>query len=195
MTAAQGPDGGQDLLAADLGWMLGVAFRAYVKASEHVFSDLPGGPRGYQVLTAAVGERVMNQGSIAEELGMDRTVLTYLIDDLEASDLVARQADRADRRRRVVVATEKGRRVWEQHQEDLRRVEAHLLSPLAPSDRGPFRTLLRQVACGAQALDPLGDLCEVAVQVQSIDEDYAKVARQTSSTGVHTGGPSGEPLR
>jgi hypothetical protein len=33
-------------LQGDLGWMLGVVFRAYVKASDHALRDLPGGPRG-----------------------------------------------------------------------------------------------------------------------------------------------------
>src|SRR4051812_15309142 len=57
-------------LDSDLGWMLGVLFRAYVKASEHALHDMPGGARGYQVLTAAVGDPPRNQGAIAEETGV-----------------------------------------------------------------------------------------------------------------------------
>ncbi len=154
-------------LEGDLGWMLGVVFRAYVKASDHALRDLPGGPRGYQILTAAVGDPPRNQGAIAEDLGIDRTVLTYLIDDLERLDLVMRRPDPADRRSRLVVATDRGRSSWQQLQDALRRVEAHVLSPLPEADTAAFLALLSQVACRAQTLDPLSDLCEVAQQVTS----------------------------
>ena len=154
-------------LEGDLGWMLGVVFRAYIKASDHALRDLPGGPRGYQVLTAAAGDPPRNQGAIAEELGIDRTVLTYLIDDLEKLGLVARHPDPADRRSRLVVATDKGRATWRRLQDELRRVEAHVLSPLPAADATSFRALLRQLACRAQSLDPITDLCEVAQKVKA----------------------------
>lgn len=147
--------------------MLGVAFRAYVKASEHALHDLPGGPRGYQVLTTAVRGPARNQGAIAEDLGIDRTVLTYLIDDLERRDLVTRQPDPADRRSRLVIATETGRAAWQQHREALRRVEAHVLDSLRADETATFRSLLQRVACGAQSRDPLRDLCEVVSQAES----------------------------
>jgi DNA-binding MarR family transcriptional regulator len=164
-------------LEGDLGWMLGVVFRAYIKASDHALRDLPGGPRGYQVLTAAAGQPPRNQGAIAEDLGIDRTVLTYLIDDLEKLDLVARQPDRADRRSRLVVATDEGRATWQRLQDELRRVEAHVLSPLPDADTAAFRALLSQLACRAQSLDPLANLCEVARQVK---EDEAEPSRVTA---------------
>jgi DNA-binding MarR family transcriptional regulator len=154
-------------LEGDLGWMLGVVFRAYVKASDHALRDLPGGPRGYQILTAAAGAAPRNQGAIAEDLGIDRTVLTYLIDDLERLDLVARRPDPADRRSRLVVATDRGREVWGQLRDELSRVEAHVLSPLPPDEVATFLTLLSRLACRAQDLDPLGNLCEVARQVKA----------------------------
>jgi DNA-binding MarR family transcriptional regulator len=156
-------------LDSDLGWMLGVLFRGYVKASDQALHELPGGARGYQVLTAAVGEPPQNQGAIAEELGIDRTVLTYLIDDLERLDLVARRPDPADRRSRLVVATDAGRVMWQQRREALERVESHILRPLPSRDVPAFRAMLQQLACGAQALDPLDDLCQVALRVQSTD--------------------------
>jgi DNA-binding MarR family transcriptional regulator len=158
--------GGVDGLDGDLGWMLGAVFRAYVKAADHALGDLPGGPRGYQVLTAAVADPARNQGAIAEELGLDRTVLTYLIDDLERLELVTRRPDPADRRSRLVMATATGRATWEQHRDALRRVEEHVLGPLDGADAAAFRGLLRQLACRAQDRDPLHDLCEVAERVR-----------------------------
>jgi DNA-binding MarR family transcriptional regulator len=154
-----------DPLGHDLGWMVGVVFRAYVRAAGRALGDLPGGPRGYQVLTAAVRGESANQGAIAEELGIDRTVLTYLIDDLERLGLVARRPDPADRRSRLVVATEEGHGVWERQRQALSHVESRLLGTLAADEADTFRALLRRLACAAQALDPVGSLCEFVQQV------------------------------
>lgn len=173
MTGAQAAHNRPDPLDDDLGWMLGVLFRAYVKSAEQALSDLPGGPRGYQVLAAAVREPARNQGAIAEELGIDRTVLTYLLDDLERDGLVVRQPDPADRRSRLVVATDKGRAAARQRREALRRVESHLLGTLTPTETARFRTLLQRAACAAQTLDALADLCEVAQQVRPAEADPA----------------------
>ena len=38
----------------------------------------------------------IDQARIAERLGLDRTVMTHLIDDLEEAGLVERRPDRAD---------------------------------------------------------------------------------------------------
>ncbi|MBQ1047015.1 MarR family transcriptional regulator [Micromonospora sp. C51] len=150
-----------DPINDDLGWMLGVVFRAYLRAADHAVGDLPGGPRGYQVLTSVDREPARNQGAIAEELGIDRTVLTYLIDDLEQAGLVVRRPDPADRRSRLVILTETGRTAARHRRESLGAVESHLLRDLSPEQAGTLRDLLRRVACAAQAVDPLTDLCQV----------------------------------
>jgi DNA-binding MarR family transcriptional regulator len=156
-----------DPLDDDLGWMLGIVFRGYVRAAEHAFTDFPGGPRGYQLLTAAINGPARNQGALAEELGIDRTGLTYLIDDLERPGFVVRRADPADRRSRLIDVTDAGRAAWEQRRSALRRVESHLLGTLTPAESGTLRTLLQRVACSAQTVDPLRDLCEVVTQAQA----------------------------
>ncbi|WP_422739816.1 MarR family winged helix-turn-helix transcriptional regulator [Micromonospora sp. WMMD729] len=166
MTGATDRPDRPDPLDDDLGWMLGIVFRGYVRAAEHVLTDFPGGPRGYQVLTAAVTGPGRNQGAIAEELGLDRTVLTYLIDDLERPGFVTRRPDPADRRSRLVDVTDAGRTAWEQRREALRRVEAHLLGSLTPHESATLRTLLQKVACSTQATDPLRDLCEAVTEVR-----------------------------
>lgn len=67
MADRQAAEGGPGRLDGDSGWMLGVVFRSYVKASDHALHDLPGGPRGYQILTAADSEPPQNQGAIPED--------------------------------------------------------------------------------------------------------------------------------
>src|SRR6266542_6969595 len=156
-------------LDADLGWALGVVFRSYVKGVEAVVNDLPGGPRGYQVLAAAAQDVADNQADLAQHLGIDRTVLTYLIDDLEQCGLVERRADPLDRRRRRIMATAKGSTVWRQRQQALKHVEQHILGPLG-EDAGLFRALLRRLAVHANSFDPAANACEVVEQLVRLDE-------------------------
>ena len=52
----------------DLGWLLGTLLRAYLKGAADAVAELPGGPRGYQVLSIASGGACRNQAEIAEHL-------------------------------------------------------------------------------------------------------------------------------
>jgi DNA-binding MarR family transcriptional regulator len=142
-------------LADDLGWGLAVVLRAYAKAAHAAVADLPGGPRGYQVLFAAAQGAVGSQLALAQQLGVDRTVMTYLLDDLEAASLIERRADPADRRARRVVATQLGTQLLATLNDRLRAVEAHLLAPLDLETRETFRAQVRLLATRADALDPL----------------------------------------
>ncbi|WP_245931809.1 MarR family winged helix-turn-helix transcriptional regulator [Actinokineospora auranticolor] len=136
---------------ADLGWALGAVFRGYVRAAERVLAGVPGGPRGYQVLTSAVLGEARSQQTLAHRLGMDKTVMTYLIDDLERAGLVERRPDPADRRARLLSATEHGGERYAEVVEALRRVEDEVLAPLAARERATLRELLRKLATNAPA--------------------------------------------
>jgi DNA-binding MarR family transcriptional regulator len=141
-------------LAGDLGWGLGVVLRAYASAARAAVADLPGGPRGYQILSAAAQGAVSSQLALAQHLGVDRTVMTYLLDDLEAAKLVERHPDPTDRRARRVVATQLGTELLASLNDRLRAAEARLLAPLALETRETFRAQVRLLATRAEALDP-----------------------------------------
>lgn len=155
-------DGCGDALADDLGWGLGTVFRAYVTAAQAAVADLPGGPRGYQVLSAAAQGTVGSQLALAQHLGVDRTVMTYLLDDLEAVGLIERRPDPADRRARRIVATRKGTRLLAALDDRLQTAEARLLSPLDPTARESFRAQVRVLATQVDAVDPLESPCDLA---------------------------------
>jgi DNA-binding MarR family transcriptional regulator len=156
-----------DALADDLGWGLGMIFRAYVKAAHAAMADLPGGPRGYQVLSAAAQGAVASQLALAQHLGVDRTVMTYLLDDLEAAGLIERRPDPADRRARRVVATQLGNELLTTLNERLRAAEALLLAPLAVETRDTFRAQVRLLATQLDALDPPASPCDLADEVDT----------------------------
>ncbi|WP_117208257.1 MarR family winged helix-turn-helix transcriptional regulator [Allorhizocola rhizosphaerae] len=158
-------------LDTDLGWALGVVFRAYVKAARSATDGIPGGHRGFQVLTAAAAETPgpggRTQRAIAAQLGIDRTVMTYLLDDMERANLIARQADPADRRTRLIVATDHGRAVLAQLCRRLDRLEAHILSGLPDADQATLKGLLQLLASRLNELDPVASTCDVIEDINS----------------------------
>jgi DNA-binding MarR family transcriptional regulator len=159
--------GCDNALADDLGWGLGMIFRAYVKAAHAAVADLPGGPRGYQVLSAAAQGNVGSQLALAQHLGVDRTVMTYLLDDLEAANLIERRPDPADRRARRIVATRRGIDLLARLNDRLREAEAHLLAPIDATTRPTFRAQVRLLATQIDALDPPDSPCDLADEVDA----------------------------
>ena len=151
---------------ADLGWALGVVMRSYLLISGETLGDVPGGPRGYQVLTAAAKEP-SSQLAIARQLNIDRTVMTYLLDDLEAAGLVERKPDPNDRRARRVVLTDLGGELVCTLEARLRKAENELLGPLDEEERGTLRHLLHRLATrdGENTANP----CDVAEHMMAAE--------------------------
>lgn len=152
-------------------------FRTYARAAEAAVADLPGGPRGYQVLAAAAAGKVNSQLELARILGIDRTVMTYLLDDLEQRGLIERQPDPADRRARRVTATEKGTEVLGALDERLRAAEAYLMAPLDEEAVAAFRAQVQILARHANAADPPGPACAVAEQAPQFAATVQRTAR------------------
>jgi len=139
-------------LSNDLGWALGVLSRCYLKAVAATLADVPGGPRGYQVLAAAARDEHGSQLALAQHLGVDRTVMTYLLDSLAEAGLIERRPDPADRRARRIVATSRGRAVLDGLGARLRAAEHQVLAGLDDDrDRQAFRALLQRLAVHAAA--------------------------------------------
>lgn len=160
------------MLEEDLGWSLGVVFRTYIRMADTLMSTFPGGPRGFQVLTAAAREEPVGQGALAQRLGIDRTVMTYLVDELEAAGLVERRADTKDRRHKQILATEHGEGIWADLQRRLGKAEDHVLEPLSDAERKRFRAMLRKLALRAQDLDPVADACALVEELDGPRPDH-----------------------
>ena len=154
-----------DGLAGDLGWGLAVLFRGYVKAADAVTEGLPGGHRGYQVLAAAVRDEPGSQAALAARLGIDRTVMTYLLDDLVAAGLVVRQPDPGDRRTRLVAATDRGRALLADLETRFTLAEQHILAGLSAADQETFRGLLALLAKHVNDPDPMASACDAVAEI------------------------------
>jgi DNA-binding MarR family transcriptional regulator len=139
----------------DFGFAVLTLSRAYLARVRLALDDgIPHGPRGYQTLTAVVQGEQPTQLALAAHLGIDRTVMTYVIDDLAAAGLVERKLNPADRRQRKIVATAKGMRALRQLQRRVAQAEEEVLGALDEAERAAFRELLGKIVRGARALAP-----------------------------------------
>ncbi|MFI5620540.1 MarR family winged helix-turn-helix transcriptional regulator [Streptomyces sp. NPDC051567] len=130
----------------DLGWSIGMLTRHYKARVEPCTAGLPRGDRGYQLLYTVVRKDIPNQSQLAGYLGIDRSVLPYVIDDLVEAGLVERQPDPADRRARKVVATALGIETFQKLQNKMTSAEEAVLTALEPAEQEQFRSLLSRLA-------------------------------------------------
>ncbi|MFD0427023.1 MarR family winged helix-turn-helix transcriptional regulator [Streptomyces parvus] len=137
-------------LDTDLGWAIRMVSSAFRDVATESVADLPGGARAYLVLVALAGGEPPSQLALAKEVSLDRTVMTYLLDDLEAHGLVTRRPDPRDRRARQVLITDTGRTRLGEVRQSLAAAEARLLTDLDEDDAAQLRTLLSRVARTAQ---------------------------------------------
>ena len=149
----------------ELGWALGTVMRTYLKVAGEAVAEVPGGPRGYLVLSSLGRGAPSSQVALAQHLGVDRTMMTYLLDDLEEAGLVDRRPDPADRRARLVTITDIGRSRLAEFMCGLHRAEDDMLNPLDPEDRTHLRDLLRRLATTMAPANP----CQVVEEFRSND--------------------------
>jgi DNA-binding MarR family transcriptional regulator len=95
----------------------------------------------------AVDERTpLSQQQVAERMGVDRTTMVALIDELEGKGLVQRRPDPVDRRKNVVALTEAGRGTAEAATRAVAEAERRFLAPLSDDEAAAFRAALRSTA-------------------------------------------------
>ncbi|MBD7919981.1 winged helix-turn-helix transcriptional regulator [Cellulomonas sp. Sa3CUA2] len=145
--------------AEDLGWQLGTLLARWREGVADALEGIPAGPRGYHLLqVAAHAAAPPTQAALASHLGIDRTVMTYLLDDLCDAGLVERCPDPADRRVRRIAATDAGRSALADVEGRMTAAEAEVLRGLSAGERDTLRTLLARTT-GTPA--PGEDRCAV----------------------------------
>lgn len=155
----------------DFGWSLGVLLRAYTSAVTGAVEDLPHGHRGYQVLSTVVHDDPPSQLALANDLGIDRTVMTYLLDDLVEAGLVERRPNPDDRRQRRIVATEAGASTLTRFEQRVQEARDEVLSALSAGERKVLCALVRRAACDLRDIDGREHPCDLAdTVVVGVDE-------------------------
>jgi len=103
-------------------------------------------------LLNVVGAR---EGAIQQELGsalgIDRSTMVSLIDQLESAGLARRRPSTTDRRAREIAITPKGRRLLQRARGLISQVEDEVLAGLKTEERHELLTLLRRALDSAPA--------------------------------------------
>ncbi|PYY65188.1 MULTISPECIES: MarR family transcriptional regulator [unclassified Curtobacterium] len=147
-------DWGAEGIESELGWALPLAFQGFTRLGSEAVADVPGGPRGYQVLVAITTEEASSQLGLAQRLGIDKTQMTYIVDALEAGGFVERRPAPTDRRVRQVHPTDAGRALLARARSALREAEGVLMRHLDDDERTTMRRLLARVALTAGTTTP-----------------------------------------
>lgn len=152
----------------NFGWLLAQCFRAHLTTVDRAVADFPHGHRGFQALLGAANCSAKNQAELAKQLGVDRTVMVYLVDDLERAGLVERLPDPNDRRSRLIRATAAGLDRLAATQTAISAAESELLAALSAQEQKSLREMLREVA--RHHMDPAlldtGAMCEVVKEAR-----------------------------
>ena len=95
------------------------------------------------ILTLVVEARPLTQRQLGETIGIDRTTMVALIDDLEGKALIERRTHPSDRRAFLIHPTKKGARAQARAITVLDEQAAAFLAPLTAEQRAQLATLLR----------------------------------------------------
>lgn len=130
-----------------LGYLLKHAQARLAELAEPLYEPLGVTGRQLALLTLFGDGPAQSQQDGAARLGIDRTTMVALVDELESKGLVRREVAPGDRRKRLVRLTSEGE--WVRHTGEVatREAEARLLAPLG-DDAERLRAALHRVVRG-----------------------------------------------
>lgn len=149
----------------DLAWHLGMILRGHQTLLAQAVEEIPCSIRGYQMLSTVVHHDPANQQALGAHLGIDRTVLTYLIDDLVEAELVDRIPAPSDRRARKIVATPKGMELLGRLETRVTQAEQTLLVGLEAQETAVLAGLLAKLSRSVHSAQPGANPCEAMDQL------------------------------
>ena len=97
------------------------------------------------ILTMVIEREPMTQKDLSDALGIDRTTMVALLDDLEEKGYAARQRHPHDRRAFLVHPTQAGRRAQAAAVRILDEQQRQFLAPLAAAEREQLAALLKRL--------------------------------------------------
>jgi DNA-binding MarR family transcriptional regulator len=102
-------------------------------------------PVQYGLLTALSFRGELDQGSLAEELGLDRTSTAEVLKRLERRKLVTRKPNPRDRRARLARITPRGRSLTAATFPRMQRAQDRMCAPLSQKERDVFMATLSRL--------------------------------------------------
>jgi DNA-binding MarR family transcriptional regulator len=103
-------------------------------------------PRHFGTLSHLAANEGRSQQALSTALGIHRSAVVALVDDLEHRGLAERRRDAGDRRAYALHLTRRGRKLLSELERIAQEDEAELLTALDSSERSQLISLLQRVA-------------------------------------------------
>jgi DNA-binding MarR family transcriptional regulator len=145
-SAGEPPQAPLPALAGRMGYLLKHAQLRIAELNAAALAPFGITGRELAVLLAIDSQAPLSQQEAARRLGVDRTTMVALIDDLEGKQLVQRRQDPADRRKNVVALTPEGRATLRKAGKASDDAERRFLAPLTGDQAAAVREALRMIA-------------------------------------------------
>lgn len=139
-TGGPGPE-----LGGRLGYLLKHAQLRMAELTTKALTPFGIDGRELAVLLVLAGHEPASQQQAAQRLGIDRTTMVALLDNLEAKGLVARHPHAEDRRRNVVELTGAGQHTLRRAARASDDAEREFLAPLSPQAAQQLRNSLQAI--------------------------------------------------
>jgi DNA-binding MarR family transcriptional regulator len=135
-------------LADRIGFLVAKSHAVCHAMANEALSPLDLHIKEYAVLNVLHGMGAMSQQALGETLGVDRTTMVAVMDELERKQLVRRSRNPADRRAYALAITDPGVEVLRRARRLLTAAERKLLAPLSAAEADQLRDLLRRLILG-----------------------------------------------
>lgn len=133
--------------ADDLGFLLSRASGIVARSASETLEPLGLRVRSYSVLAfASEDEAGVTQRNLASSMALDPSQIVALVDELEQRGWVTRTPDPADRRNKLIVATDEGRHTYDQARQQVEDSHKDYFADLPQHQLDELRRMLRQVA-------------------------------------------------
>jgi DNA-binding MarR family transcriptional regulator len=132
-------------LSDRVAWLVGRASMRAQRLINDRFADAELRKQHYGILASLADRGPATQAPLADRLGLDRSDLVSLLDDLEARKYVVRRADPGDRRRKIVEITARGGAMLKKLDQLIFAADDEMLAVLTPEERATLARLLERI--------------------------------------------------
>jgi DNA-binding MarR family transcriptional regulator len=132
------------------GYLLAIAGAAMRRRWVEMLSRFDVTPSQFKVIMSLAEVESIGQRELAELIDIDPRNCVPIVDSLAERDLLSREIDRNDRRRRVLRLTAKGQRLAKELESVNAELEVDLLSSLSPKEKAELRRILTTIMDAAE---------------------------------------------
>jgi DNA-binding MarR family transcriptional regulator len=144
----------------DLNWLVHRVGAGLGSALDAVAQRHGLGIRAYVVLSTISSSGSRTQLMLGQQLGLDKTAVTDVLDRLEAGGWIVRVPAPDDRRARIAEATDAGSALATMLRSEMAETQQAILAKLPPGDEDRLKRLLHNLAFGPLAdAPPLSGSC------------------------------------